>query len=300
MKTLCIAHVFYPEFWPELAACIRNVDGPLDLVVTYVDDTKGIPEMVLRDFPRARMLLCENRGFDVWPFLKALGEVDLSSYDIIVKLHTKRDVKASHALIFNHRNYLGPRWRNYLLGFIRRPEDWTATKRRFDDPRVGMVADARVILRKDDVPWRTPRFTVTRSNEFTEHLYGRPLAEEPQFVAGTMFAVRPAVFGRLLARGWSVDDFSASVRDGTEQTAHLLERVFGAVVSMEGLRIEPCHGTLAASRFRACLIGIARAIGLFLLDVHRVDGRLLVKVLRLSVYRGPRPAGTGGKESSSQ
>lgn len=295
MRILCIVHVFYPEFWPELAGCLRNIDGPFDLIVTYVDETKGIPDMVRRDFPQARPLLCENRGFDVWPFLKALYSVDLSSYDLLVKLHTKRDVKANHSLIFNHRNYYGARWRNYLLGFMCRPADWTATKARFADPGVGMVADARVILRKDDVPWKTPRTTSVQAAEFVERLYGCPVPES-QFVAGTMFAARPAVFGRLLAHGWKVDDFCESVRDGTEQTAHLLERVMGAVVSAEGLRIEPCHGTLAGSRFRAHVIGILRAIGLFLFDAHRVDGRLIVKVLRVSVYRGPRPGGNGSGE----
>lgn len=288
MKILCVTHVFYPNFWPELAACIRNIDEPFDLVVTYVDETKGIPEMVRRDFPQAKLILCENRGFDVWPFLKALGDADIGSYDIIVKLHTKRDVEASHPLIFNHRNYLGARWRNYLLGFIRKPSDWAVTKARFADQGVGMVADARVILRKNDVPWKTPRATAAMAVEFTEKLYGRKIAENAQFVAGTMFAARPSVFRRLLAHGWSADDFCASVRDGTEQTAHLLERVMGTVVYAEGMRIEPCHGTLAGSRFRACLVGAARAVGLFLFDAHRVKDRLIVKVFRISIYRGKR------------
>ena len=289
MKILCVVHVFYPEFWPELADCIRNVDEPFDLVVTYVDESKDIPGMVRRDFPDAKTVLCENRGFDVWPFFKAMSTVDAYGYDLIVKLHTKRDVKASHSLIFNHRNYLGPRWRNYLLGFIRHSADWQATKARFADPAVGMVADARVILRKDDVPWRTPRATAVQAAEFTSKLYGRQMPAG-QFVAGTMFAVRPAILRRLVDRGWSADDFCESVRDGTEQTAHLLERVFGAVVYAEGMRIEPCHGTLAGSRFRACLVGAARAVGLFFFDAHRVNGRLIVKIFRISVYRGPRPA----------
>ena len=86
MKILCVAHVFYPEFWPELADCIRNVDEPLDLVVTYVDESKDIPGMVRRDFPDAKTVLCENRGFDVWPFFKAISTVDAYGYDLIVKL----------------------------------------------------------------------------------------------------------------------------------------------------------------------------------------------------------------------
>ena len=296
MKILCIVHVFYPEFWSELADCIRNIDEPFDLIVTYVDETKGIPAIVGRDFPCARVLKCENRGFDVWPFLKALGSVVVSDYDLLVKLHTKRDVKADHALIFNHRNYLGARWRNYLLGFIRRPSDWAATKARFSDPEVGMVADARVILRKDDVPWKTPRATAVQAAEFTSELYGKPVPET-QFVAGTMFAARPSVFLRLLARGWTAEDFCESVRDGTEQTAHLLERVMGSIVTAEGMRIAPSHGTLVASRFRAWWVGAARAVLLFFFDMHRVDGRLIVKVFRISVYRAARRPQANGKEN---
>ena len=38
MKTLVVAHVYYPQLWPELAACVRNIDGGRDLVITYVDE----------------------------------------------------------------------------------------------------------------------------------------------------------------------------------------------------------------------------------------------------------------------
>ena len=106
MKTLCIVHVFYPDFWPEIASCLRNVEDPMDLVVTYVDETKGIPEMVRRDFPSAKFLLCENRGFDIWPFLKALQAVNLQDYSVLIKLHTKRDVKRDgRPLVFNNCDF---------------------------------------------------------------------------------------------------------------------------------------------------------------------------------------------------
>ena len=36
MKILCVAHVFYPEFWPELADCIRNVDIEKKTVTVYL------------------------------------------------------------------------------------------------------------------------------------------------------------------------------------------------------------------------------------------------------------------------
>ena len=92
MKTLVAVHVYYPQLWSELAACVRNIDGACDLVVTYVDE--AAVQGARRDFPEARFLKCENRGYDIWPFVAALQASDLSAYDAIVKLHTKRDVES--------------------------------------------------------------------------------------------------------------------------------------------------------------------------------------------------------------
>ena len=61
MKILATVHVFYPEFWPELAACLRNVSAPCDVVATLPEGS-GFADAVRRDFPDARILFCENRG----------------------------------------------------------------------------------------------------------------------------------------------------------------------------------------------------------------------------------------------
>ena len=297
MKTLCIVHVFYPDFWPEIASCLRNVEDPLDLVVTYVDETKGVPKMVLRDFPSAQLVLCENRGFDVWPFLKALKTVDLSSYSVLVKLHTKRDVKRDgRPLVFNHCDFAEGAWREYLLGFIRDAGSWRATMARLSRPGVGMVADRHVIMRRTDTPWFNTRRSMDAAVEFVQGLYGAPVPGNPQFVAGTMFAARPMVFARLLARGWSADDFSESVRDGTEQTAHLLERVLGVVVSAEGLRIDSPHGDLGRWRLMASIRDALSDAARFVWSDSKVNGRRIVKVMGISVYRSARQASSSVSE----
>ena len=297
MKALCIVHAFYPEFWPELAGCIRNIDVPFDLVVTYVDETNGIPEMVLRDFPQARLLLCENRGFDIWPFLKALQEVDLSSYSILVKLHTKRDVKrGGRPLRFNHCDFSESAWREYLLGFIRDAASWRETKARLELPDVGMVADRHVIMRRSDTPWFNTRRSMDAAVEFVQRLYGAPVTGNVQFVAGTMFAARPAMFGRILARGWKADDFQASTRDGTEQIAHLLERALGVIVTAEGFRVDSPGGDLARWRLGVSIRDALSSIGRFIWSDDIINGRRIVKVAGVSVYRSARPPDLQARE----
>ena len=294
---LCIVHVFYPEFWPELASCLRNIGEPFDLVVTYVDGTKGIPEMVRAEFPDAKLILCENKGFDIWPFLKALQSVKFEDYSILVKLHTKRDVKRDgRPLVFNHCDFAESAWREYLLGFIRDRESWLATKARLSMDGVGMVADRHVIMRRTDTPWFNTRRSMDAAVEFVERLYGRAVRNGVQFVAGTMFAVRPCVFSKLVSRGWTADDFSESVRDGTEQTAHLLERVLGVVVSAEGCRIDSPRGGLRAWRLCVSVRDALLSARDFAWSDKVVDGRRIVKVMGVSAYRSARPAGAVPRE----
>jgi len=298
-KTLCIVHVFYPEFWPEIASCLRNIDEPFDLLVTYVDESKGIPEMVSRDFPEAKFVLCENRGFDIWPFLKALKTVDLSEYSVLVKLHTKRDVKRDgRPLVFNHCDFAESTWREYLLGFIRDAESWRATMARLSRPGVGMVADRHVILRREDTPWFNTRRTMDLAISLVRELYGVPVRHGAQFVAGTMFAARPSVFAKLLNREWTVDDFAESVHDGTEQKAHILERALGIAVTAEGMRIDSFDGHLGLWRAAMMVRGLLMSMLEFLWsDSGQTSERRIIKVFGISVYRSGHRAGIPEEEN---
>ena len=131
LRLAVVVHVYYPEMWPELAVCVRNV-GACDLVVTYVDE-ESVAE-ARRDFPSARFIRCENRGYDVWPFVKALKVLDLDRYDLVVKLHTKRNIERAHVFAIGGTRLNGSAWRDRLLGFVKTPEAWAKTLTAFDDP----------------------------------------------------------------------------------------------------------------------------------------------------------------------
>lgn len=282
-RVIAIVHVYYSEFWPELVRCLRNIDDPMDLVVTYVDETKGIPEMVHRDFPSAKCILCENRGFDIWPFLKALRTVDFSKYSILVKLHTKRDAIGS--IQFNHCDCSGSAWRTYLLGFINSRHAWKATKKQLSNPHIGMVADRHVILSRNDASSESVRKTFDAAVELVQNIYGRPIRGKAWFVAGTMFACKPLILSRLLEQDYTADDFTLSfdtIRDGT--MAHVIERALGIVVAAEGggFRIATPQGGFLLWR-----MFIRRKDFLFWNRV--VNGRRIIKVMGISVYRGTKP-----------
>ena len=274
MKVLVVAHVFYPELWPELAGCICNIVD-CDLTVTYVDEA-SVAE-ARRDFPRARFLLCENCGYDVWPFLKAVQSVDLAGYDLVVKLHTKRDVDLPRKAEVGYTVLNGSRWRDYLLAFVRTPGAWAKTIARFADPSIGMVADRHVVFRRCDAKREAHGGSFDTAVRELNEKWGIPSKRNGRFVGGTMFAVRAPILARLVARPFSAEMFGASGGHENETYAHVLERMFGLVVSGLGFRVEGFDGSVAVRRFWA-------AVGKFFFDSRRTERRRSIRLCKITVY----------------
>ena len=274
MKTLVIVHVFYPQLWPELAACIRNV-GACDVVVTYVDEA-AVAE-ARRDFPNARFILCENRGYDVWPFLKALKSVDLAAYDLVVKLHTKRDIDLPRKAEVGYTVLNGSRWRDHLLAFVKTPEAWAKTVARFGDPEIGMVADRHVVFCRCDAKRAAHGGSFDAAVNALNESWGIPAKRDGRFVGGTMFAVRASILARLVSRPLSAEMFGPSGGHESETYAHVLERMFGLIVSGLGFRVEGFDGSVSVRRFWA-------AVGKFFFDSRRTERRRSVRICGVTVY----------------
>lgn len=243
-RTAVIVHVFYPGIWPELAGCVRAI-GACDLFATVADD--AVAETVRRGFPAARIVPCENVGYDVWPFLKVMGSLDPSAYGVVVKLHTKRNVDDGLWYDFNHVRLYGAAWRNHLLAFARTPAAWARTVAKLSKPSVGMVGDRHLVMRRRDVPYERAERSFDAAVELMG-LQGTDISRTGQYVAGTMFAAKPAALRPLLDLGLSAADFEAPCGHATETFAHTVERAFGLSVSKAGLRIAAFNGSLALRR----------------------------------------------------
>ena len=245
MKVLVVAHVFYPQFWPELAACICNITEPKDVVVTYVDESSVIEAR--HNFPGARFIRCENRGYDIWPFVHALQSVDLGSYDAVVKLHTKRDIVDGIRYHFNHATFNGSAWRNFLLAFVKTPEAWRRTRALLLKRGVGMVADRHVVMRRRDVRIERTQQSFDAAAEFLG-LDPKSVRRLGQYVAGTMFAAKPAALRPLLEKPIAAEMFEPPAGHQTETFAHVMERALGLSVSAAGLKIAAFNGSLGLRR----------------------------------------------------
>ena len=283
MKILATVHVFYPEFWPELAACLRNVSAPCD-VVTTLPEGSGFADAVRRDFPDARILFCENRGFDLWPFFASLDFAGLDGYTHVLKLHTKRDVHRNPPMVFNAFDYEGPRWREALLAFLKDGMAFAKCRALLErDPSVAMVAGRDVILRRRDVPSPAVKRTFDDALSYAAAEFGlRPT--NPEFVAGTMFIAKADVFTPFLGK-FKAADFAASAKDDTIVTlAHLLERVLGFAACANG-RIADPDDSMRWRHLGSDIHAIAAPVRRFLYQSKTTrNGARIVKVCRIPVW----------------
>ena len=283
MKTLATVHVFYPEFWPELAECLRLVDSPMDVAVTLPEGSDFAGE-VRRDFPRAEVSYCENRGFDLWPFFSTLDRVGLGGYTHVLKLHTKRNVHRDPPMVFNAFDYEGPRWRRALLSFVSGEGSFAKCRALMErDPSVAMVAGRDVILRRNDVESPAVRRTFDESLAYAAEKFGiRP--ERPEFVAGTMFLAKAEVFRPFLGR-FSARDFDVSVKDDTVVTlAHVLERAIGFSACAAG-RIADPDDSMRLRHLRTDVYRATAPIRRFLCQTKTTrSGARITKICRIPVW----------------
>lgn len=245
-RTLVVIHLYYPQLWKELLECVRSIDGDKDVVVTYADESAV--DAARRDLPAARFLLCENRGFDVWPFLFALQQVDLDSYSMVVKLHTKRNIDFGYDFKFNGYHFNGPTWRERLISFCATPQAWARTKRVLRYPGIGMAADRHVIVGRRHVRYDHAERAYDAALAEINALGGRPVGSSAgRFVAGTMFAAKPEALKLLLRRDFKPEMFPVSehVKISDCQYAHVVERMMGLAVGSCGQRIAAANGIRA-------------------------------------------------------
>src|SRR5579883_2582891 len=123
-RVAAIVHAYYPELLPELLEVLSEYAGVLKLFVTTTPDKRKAVEDVLHTFTHpAEVLVFENRGRDILPFVRLLPRIFAEGHDYVLKLHTKRS---------RHRSD-GDLWRGELIASLANSAELTWTLRRLRD-----------------------------------------------------------------------------------------------------------------------------------------------------------------------
>jgi lipopolysaccharide biosynthesis protein len=152
-------------------------------------------------------------GRDIFPFLQALNTIELSDYDIALKLHTKKSPHLKQ----------GALWARSLIDSLTGHREVEIVEQEFrSDRALGLMAPASQFM-----PFSDPS-SIRDNRENIEKLierYGLAVKDNGKFVAGSMFWFRPSAFQHLKDRPLDISDFGPELGaiDGTP--AHAMERL---------------------------------------------------------------------------
>ncbi|NWO04455.1 MAG: glycosyltransferase [Alteromonadaceae bacterium] len=212
VRIAVVLHAYHLPLLAELGERLAVLPQPFDLFVTTPHD-RQTPEIqaFIRQFPRANVVECANRGRDIGPFFELLPT--LQEYELCLKVHTKQGVTE-----------VAQQWRELLLSSTL-PSSTGVQKllARFrSDPGVILAGPRRLFLSQ-----LAMRFGNTPWLERLAPDLGVPLDEDWGFFAGSMFWFRPCALAPLAKKVASVEfEPESGACDG--ELAHALERLIGA------------------------------------------------------------------------
>lgn len=276
MKTVAVhLHLYYRDQADDMFRFLKNLHGvDFDLFITLVENDTNLIAKIQKTWPMAHVYVVPNRGYDVGPFIDFLHRINLNHYRYILKLHTKGRT-SQNTTILNGHVLTNDLWReimlNTLIGSTTRVHQnlhIMATQ-----PEIGEIASTYCITEET----RTWRKMLPQINQALTKMGLTPV-ERVRFAAGSMFWIRAELCRPLLA--FTLRDFAPTdghVKDGT--LAHVMERVFGLIVTEQGKQIAGIWDKTYQRRLMW-----AKIRHFFFQKKRTSKGYTLIKIIKIPVY----------------
>lgn len=219
-----VAHVYYPDLWPEFHKTLSGLEIDFDLFVTLTyrgEETSALMKQISAQFPAATVVALENRGRDILPFMTLVNAGVLDDYEAVCKIHTKKSP---------HRED-GDDWRNHLISGILPQEDLTLLLDRFlaDTRAAFWVADGQHFTGKK---WWGSNLALTR--QLLRRIEVEVDLEDLSFPAGSIYWLKPLMIGLLKSLHLNKGQFDLELGQVDGTVAHALERVMGLLAQTSG------------------------------------------------------------------
>ncbi len=233
-----VAHVFYEDTWPDIAGVLKRLTIPFDLIVTTVPGRDWLVGAVARDFPDAEVIVTENRGRDVRPFLELLEAGRLDRYRYVCKIHGKKSHDGGRI------SYLGALWRRRsLFDLLAGPGIAQSIVNAFEaDASVGIIGPRAFRLPSESSPL-APSWGKTRPKvlKLAARMGVAPDEFRLDFYGGTMFWVRPEALRPLrdLNLACAFPEEQGLLDGGLE---HAAERLFTTSAVVAGFKLADSDG----------------------------------------------------------
>jgi lipopolysaccharide biosynthesis protein len=215
-KVLIVIHAYWYEEFQYILKKIISLDKSVEILFTLPDSP---------DFERINLLLsgsdlkhkfdvykCGNKGRDIGPFVQALKKIDLSKFDNVIKIHTKR----SQRIWF----------RSSINSLIRSDIRINILTKKISMSNIGILVHPL---------FRYPGYLYKRELLALYELHDDKNIKWT-FPAGSMFAIKPELLAKLLEK-WGNLDFESEDLYSQYSIAHKLERRIGYDSCNFGFRI---------------------------------------------------------------
>lgn len=240
-KLLTVLHVFYHDQVDYFIDKLSNINGiEWDLVVTY-SEFSAETEAKLKIFkPDVKMLQVGNAGYDVWPFIQVIQNIDFDEYEYVLKLHTKGQSKQR----LNGVNFKEWLWRDLLVKALLKSRSRFAACIRLLETQsdIGMLCSYELYKDMEGV--------LPEECEMLQNEAERISLEvtDAYFCAGTIFLARLDAFRKLKEIEFSEESWgNLNKSHGNGTLAHVYERILCLLVADEGYRIETIIGSKKVS-----------------------------------------------------
>lgn len=283
-KLLTVLHVFYHDQVDYFIDKLSNINGiEWDLVVTY-SEFSAETEAKLKIFkPDVKMLQVGNAGYDVWPFIQVIQNIDFDEYEYVLKLHTKGQSKQR----LNGVNFKEWLWRDLLVKALLKSRSRFAACIRLLETQsdIGMLCSYELYKDMDGV---LPEECEMLQNE-AERI-SLEVTDE-YFCAGTIFLARLDAFRKLKEIEFSEESWgNLNKSHGNGTLAHVYERILCLLVADEGYRIETIIGSKKVSGkvfYKRKISPVFKSIFNIDRDPKTLDKYLTLLGLKMRLSQGP-------------
>ena len=226
LRTLVIAHIFYPEMTDEMMDRADNLPGGYDLLITTPEHERAaaIRRSLGRRISRGNVevrVLESNNGRDQGAFLVGCRDVLLDGgYDLIVKIHSKKTPQESPAV--------GSHFKDHQFGNLLHSRGYAANVVALfqKEPGLGLAYPPTVHLGHPTMGhgwWENKRGLAEWSRTLGIRV---PLDDaSPLAPYGSMYFARPEALRLLVQHPWTYDDFGGAEAYQDGGLAHILERI---------------------------------------------------------------------------
>ena len=303
MHFLVHIHVFYASMWPELRDYLKSLDGyTSDIWVTMLDNNEELRKRVTQDLPEAHVLIVDNKGYDIGPFVEVLKQVNLNDYEFCIKIHSKRDLQVTTHVGLT--DVSGNKWREYLLSFLK-PNNFQKCVHAFNEvPQLGMVGHHAILCKQEpaDIPaWNKSvgwlrEYGLLSSNQNIELSY----------IAGSMFMCRAHLLAPVKNILSNVE-FEVPSREHPSTVSHYAERLLGHSIGAAGYKIQDVftkRRSLMAQKLTSYCAYTAHSILRFFYQRKlTASNACIIKICKIPVYhkqKTPRPKKTKANKQPNQ